>query len=86
LGWTISSELNTPRSNFGVTVINKSILVAGGFNGEGVICETEIFSPETNSWSLGQDMNKAKSALSLVTVTGMPNRKDYLIHRQPVSP
>ena len=81
--WTLmSSQMNKPRSNFGVAVIDKKILVAGGFDGTGVIRDTETFSPETNSWTMSQEMNISRSALSLVTVSGLPNREDYLIHRQ----
>jgi hypothetical protein len=81
--WTLmTSEMRKTRSNFGVAIIDKKILVAGGYDGRRVIGETEFYSEETNTWSSYQEMNSPKSALSLITVTGLPNRKDYLVQRQ----
>ena len=79
--WEITSELNNQRSNFGATVVEKKILVAGGFDGHQVINNTEIFSEETNLWTESQPMKVKRSALCLVTVKGLPNRKKYLTHR-----
>jgi hypothetical protein len=77
--WTLSnSELITPRSNFGAAVVDKNILVAGGYNGSGVTAESEIFCPKTNTWSQTSPLTEKKSALVLVTVEDLPNRRQYL--------
>ena len=72
--WRPASEMITPRSNFGATVVNNQIMVAGG-------CEsnenTEFYSEETNQWTLSQPLQSAGCPY-LVTVKGVPNRKDYL--------
>jgi len=56
----------------------KAILIAGGFDGSGVIADSEMFDVTTNSWSQAPPMNVKRSALSLATVSGLPNRKQYL--------
>jgi kelch-like protein 10 len=76
--WIPAGELITQRSNFGATVVNKQIMVAGGFDGHQVISDTEFYSEETNQWTPSQPMDLKRSALSLATVTGLPNRKNYL--------
>jgi hypothetical protein len=53
-------------------------MVAGGFDGQQVISDTEFYSEETNQWTPSQPMEVKRSALSLVTVKGLPNRKNYL--------
>ena len=78
--WVPKSDLITQRSNFGATVVNKQIMVAGGFDGLQVISDTEVYSEETNQWTPSQSMEVKRSALSLVTVKGLPNRKNYLAH------
>ena len=78
--WMPISELITQRSNFGATVVNKQIMVAGGFDGHQVISDTELYSEETNQWTPSQPMDLKRSALTLVTVKGLPNRKNYLDH------
>jgi hypothetical protein len=80
--WTLSSALLTPRSNFGITVVDKKILVAGGFDGSGVILGSELFSEAANTWRPFAPMNLKKSALCLVTVKDLPNRKVYLGKRR----
>ena len=52
--------------------------MAGGFDGEGVTDECEIFDLKTNSWELAPKMNVKKSALSLVSIQNLPNRIEYL--------
>ena len=80
--WMLSSNLNIKRSNFGITVFEKSILVAGGFDGVGVTNTCEIFDLKNKRWGLGPKMNVKRSALSLVTVPNLPNRKEYLSYRK----
>ena len=78
--WIPISELITQRSNFGATVVNKQIMVTGGLDGQQVISDTEFYFEETNQWTRSQPMEVKQSALSLVTVKGLPNRKNYLAH------
>ena len=80
--WMLSSNLNIKRSNFGITVFEKSILVAGGFDGVGVTNTCEIFGLRSKSWGLGTKMNVKRSTLSLVTVPNLPNRKEYLSYQK----
>jgi len=57
----------------------QKILISGGFNGLSVISDSEIFNPKGEGWRrLSANMMATKSALSLVTASGLPNRKDYL--------
>ena len=76
--WKIEPQLSTQRSNFGVTILDNKIMVAGGFDGQGVIDEVEIYSDQTKTWTPCNSVNVKRSALSLITVAGLSNRKDYL--------
>jgi len=61
----------------------KNILVAGGYTEDaGVTDECEIFCPKSSKWIPTSPMTEKKSALALVTIAGLPNRKQYLPHWQ----
>jgi len=75
--WTASAPLLRPRSNFGVTIMDKKIFVVGGFDGEGVVPLCELFDEETKSWNHSEPLNVKRSALSVITVAGLANKKDF---------
>ena len=76
--WTASAPLLRPRSNFGVTIVDKKIFVVGGFDGEGVVSHTELYDDESKTWNHSEPLNVKRSALSVVTVTGLANKKDFV--------
>ena len=76
--WRPASEMITPRSNFGATVVNNQIMVAGGLTEDDRLAKTtEFYSEETNQWTPSQPLQSADCPY-LVTVKGVPNRKDCL--------
>jgi len=77
-GWTYVSELRTQRSNFALTVVDDKILVMGGFEGHGVVNKTEAYCGHTDSWTSYPPMVMQRSALSAITLSGLPNPGFYV--------
>ena len=75
--WTYEPNLSIRRSNFGATIADNKIMVAGGFDGHNIIGDVEWYSDMTKTWTLCQPI-QSRMALGLVTVKGLPNRRDYL--------
>uniref|UniRef100_A0A3Q0QUQ6 Uncharacterized protein n=1 Tax=Amphilophus citrinellus TaxID=61819 RepID=A0A3Q0QUQ6_AMPCI len=66
--WNPVSSMLTPRSNFGIEVINNRLFVAGGFNGLTTTFNVESYDAITNEWSAACDMGIFRSALSFAVV------------------
>ncbi len=79
--WSYVADMRTQRSNFSITVVDEKILVMGGFEGSGVIDRTEAYCAKTNAWSEYPPMNMRRSALSAVTLSGLPNSA-FFVNRQ----
>ncbi len=79
--WTYVADMITQRSNFSITIVDDKIFVMGGFEGSGVINKTEAFCGKTGSWSEYPPMNMRRSALSAVTLSGLPNSA-FFVNRQ----
>ncbi len=58
--------------------MDRKIFVVGGFDGDGVVSHTEFFDYESNAWNHSEPLNVKRSALSVVTVAGLPNKKDFV--------
>ena len=65
--------MNMTRSNFSATVVDDKIMVMGGYEGVGVVSETEAYCGRTNSWTKYPSMNWRKSALEAVTLRDLSN-------------
>lgn len=48
--WAPAHDMISPRSNFGVEVIDDSIYVTGGFDGLSTINKVEYYRAENNGW------------------------------------
>lgn len=48
--WTPLAEMYTPRSNFGLDVMDGCIFVVGGYNGVTTIESVESFDDKNNEW------------------------------------
>ncbi len=79
--WTYVTDMLTQRSNFSITIVDDKIFVMGGFEGSGVINKTEGYCAKTNNWSEYPPMNMKRSALSAVTLSGLPNSA-FFVNRQ----
>ena len=50
--WLQIADMNTPRGDFAVGVVENKIIVAGGRSRRGYLNTCEMYDPETNTWSL----------------------------------
>ena len=73
----------TPRSNFGISVINDCLFVVGGYNGIDTIFDVEFFDVRTHEWFDARDMEISRSALSCCVVSGISNMADYAATLKP---
>ena len=48
--WELIAEMITPRSNFGIEVLDGSVIVMGGFDGDSTISSCEFYSGADNQW------------------------------------
>lgn len=48
--WSPIAEMNSPRSNFGIEVIDDAIYVTGGFDGITTINKVEYYRDEDKKW------------------------------------
>lgn len=72
------ADMLTQRSNFSVAVVDDKILVMGGFETAGVISKAEAYCGTTNTWIPYPPMDKQKSALSAVTISGISNAAHFV--------
>lgn len=71
----------TPRSNFGIEVIEDRLFVAGGFNGISTTSKVEYYDVDTREWFEACEMGIFRSALSCCVVSGLPNMAEYTVPR-----
>uniref|UniRef100_A0A8C9SFS0 Kelch like family member 10 n=1 Tax=Scleropages formosus TaxID=113540 RepID=A0A8C9SFS0_SCLFO len=71
----------TPRSNFGIEVMDGLLFVVGGFNGFATIFNVEYYNHSTNKWCEAHDMGIFRSALSCCVVPSLPNITEYVAPR-----
>lgn len=48
--WASIHDMISPRSNFGIEVIDDTIYVSGGFDGLSTINKVEYYKADTNEW------------------------------------
>ena len=68
--FTYEKEMVQKRSDAGVAALNGKIYVVGGFNGFKQFRSTEIFDPQTGTWSFGKKMIKRRSGVKLAVKDG----------------
>lgn len=71
----------TPRSNFGLEVIDDRLFAVGGFNGFTTTYNVEYYDATTDEWTEACDMEIFRSALSCCVVFGLPNMAEYVAPR-----
>uniref|UniRef100_A0A182N6W3 Kelch-like protein diablo n=1 Tax=Anopheles dirus TaxID=7168 RepID=A0A182N6W3_9DIPT len=76
--WTACKEMYHQRSNFGLEVIDDMLFAIGGYDGVSAIAYVECYSPDTNEWLGATDLSMMRSAFRAVTVSGLPNVRDYV--------
>uniref|UniRef100_A0A8C3G515 Kelch like family member 10 n=1 Tax=Cyclopterus lumpus TaxID=8103 RepID=A0A8C3G515_CYCLU len=81
LVWHEVSPMLTPRSNFGIEVLDDRLFVVGGFNGFTTSFKVECYDATTDEWTEACDMNIFRSALSCCVVSRLPNMAEYVVSR-----
>lgn len=73
--------MQTPRSNFGIEVIDGHLFVVGGFNGYSITNNVEYYDVDSDTWTEAGDMGIYRSGLSCIVVSSLPNITDYIFPR-----
>uniref|UniRef100_A0A663MQ30 Kelch like family member 10 n=1 Tax=Athene cunicularia TaxID=194338 RepID=A0A663MQ30_ATHCN len=90
--WQEIPTMFSPRSNFGIAVVDDLLFAVGGYNGFTTTFNVECFDANANEWRDVQDMGTDRSALSCCVVPGLRNARDYAVPRgnpqgkQPAEP
>lgn len=50
--WLQVADMNVPRGDFAVGVVNDRIIVAGGRSRRGYLSSCEMYDPSTNTWTM----------------------------------
>lgn len=79
--WHAVTPMQTPRSNFGIEVLDGQLFVVGGFNGSNTTTDVEFYDAKTNEWSEAQGMEISRSGLRCCVVTGLPNIAEFTVSR-----
>lgn len=79
--WHTVPTMFSPRSNFGIEVVDDLLFVVGGFNGFTTTFSVECYDENTNEWYDVQDMGIYRSALSCCVVPGLSNVVEYVARR-----
>ena len=75
--WTPLREMLSPRSNFAIEIIDEMIFAIGGYDGTSPIERVECYLPHRDEWLEATSMNHARSAISAVVVSSLPNVQDF---------
>lgn len=79
--WHEVAPMHSPRSNFGISVVDDRIFVVGGFNGVSTTNEVEAYSLQHDTWTRVCDMALLRSALDCCVISGLPNMDEYTVAR-----
>lgn len=79
--WSPVPSMLTPRSNFGIEVVEDRLFVAGGFDGSTTTSKAEYYDADTREWLGAHDMGIFRSALSCCVISGVPNIAEYTLPR-----
>ena len=71
--WHQVADMEIPRSNFAMSVVEGKILVCGGYSDGESDPRCEMYCPETNNWSVMPDLAVGRSDLASVMVPQAPN-------------
>jgi hypothetical protein len=82
--WTKAGHMSTGRANHTATLLPSGlVLVAGGFDGSGIITSAELYDPSNRSWSLTGSLNNARNGH---TATLLPNGQVLVVGGTASSP
>lgn len=76
------SSMKTPRSKFGLGVINGQIYAVGGRTGAGITSKVEYYDSTKDEWFLACDTKRPCISCSCCVVVGIPNMAEYVYPRK----
>ncbi|XP_049535696.1 kelch-like protein 10 [Anopheles darlingi] len=76
--WTACPSMYHRRSNFGLETIDGMLFAIGGYDGVSATAYVECYSPKSEEWYEATDLGRLRSAFRAVTVSDLPNVRDYL--------
>uniref|UniRef100_A0A3B4H548 Kelch like family member 10 n=1 Tax=Pundamilia nyererei TaxID=303518 RepID=A0A3B4H548_9CICH len=79
--WNLVFSMLTPRSTFGIEVIDDRLFVIGGFNGFTTTSDVEYYTALTNEWYEACDMDIFRTDLSCCVMSGLSNLTEYTFPR-----
>ena len=65
--WTTLASMPTPRSRFGLTVVNNKIYAIGGQNATTYLSANEMYDPRTNTWTQKKSMPTPRAYFAITT-------------------
>ncbi|KAK9519814.1 hypothetical protein VZT92_022519 [Zoarces viviparus] len=68
----------TPRSSFGIEVLNNRIYVVGGDNTSYSYSKVECYDATTDEWTEARPLNITRSGVSCCVLSGLPNMDEYI--------
>jgi len=66
--WTTLAPMPTPRSGFGLAVVDEKIFVIGGYKNGEYLGTTELYNPETDTWINKTAMPTPRSGFAIAVV------------------
>ncbi len=66
LRWELAARLNTPASFFGAVVVNNSLYVVGGYDGQRALAEAAALDLTTGEWQRLPSMSTPRSGLTAI--------------------
>ena len=81
--WRALSLMINPRSNFGIEILDGTLMAVGGFNGFQTTYNVEQYDIEQDEWYEVSDMSVFRSALSCTVVKNieMKTMKQFCAQR-----
>ena len=68
--WTRITEMHSPRSELGATVLGDDIFMIGGYNGQFKIGSMEIYNIKSGRWRFGADFPEDRKSMATASFDG----------------
>uniref|UniRef100_A0A7N8Y0B2 Kelch-like protein 10 n=1 Tax=Mastacembelus armatus TaxID=205130 RepID=A0A7N8Y0B2_9TELE len=84
--WSPVMSMHSPRSYFGIEVVDDQLVVVGGYNGFSSMPAVERYSDDTRMWYSASNIKTAHCGLSCCVLRGLRNVVEKLFLRDPLTP
>lgn len=79
--WSIVPSMSTPRSYFGIEVVDDQLFVVGGYNGSTTMLSMERYDEEAGMWYGASSTDMPCSGLSCCVLHGLYTVAEELFPR-----